>query len=86
MICKTVKLPGGGVAIACGSRPRVKKCVACQRPGLLLCDWKMPGGKTCDRPICADHADHVAEDKDLCPAHQQAYREWLAARVIPPPR
>jgi hypothetical protein len=40
----------------------------------------MGEGKTCDRPICSDHAETVAPNKDLCPEHQEAYRVWLAKR------
>jgi hypothetical protein len=76
MACRTIVVNGVG-AIVCGPRPRSKKCCACAKPGELLCDWKIGGGKTCDKPICAEHAQHVDDDKDLCPEHQEAYRNWL---------
>jgi len=44
------------------------------------CDWKTGGGKTCSVWLCADHAQEVAPDKHLCPAHQQAYRRWQAGK------
>jgi hypothetical protein len=75
-----MELPGGGYAIVCGPKPRGGRCWACKRPGTRLCDWKMGEGKTCDRPICSDHAETVAPNKDLCPEHQEAYRVWLAKR------
>lgn len=65
--------------IACGRGPKRKRC-ECGNPGPLLCDWKVGRGKTCDKPICHHHAQHVADDKDLCPEHQIAYAEWLAKR------
>jgi len=67
------KLPwGDGSMIVCGSkvRPGPKCWVShCPTPAIKDCDWPLPDGKTCDRPICNDHADHVGEDKDWCPAH-----------------
>lgn len=44
------------------------------------CDWKMGEGKTCDQWICSDHAREVGDNKHLCPDHQEAYDEWLAAK------
>lgn len=44
------------------------------------CDWKLGGGKTCDKPICAGHAQQVGPNKHLCPDHQVAYVEWKAKR------
>lgn len=78
MPCHTIKVDGT-VAIICTSRGRQKRC-ACGRPARYLCDWKLGGGKTCDRPICAVHAEEVAKDKHLCVDHQAAYARWLDAR------
>ncbi len=81
MNCNHVKLPGGGFAIVCGRghpTPRCRWCVS--RPGKFLCDWKLAGGKTCDKPICPEHAQEVAPNKHLCPEHQKAYAAWLAER------
>lgn len=81
MTCDRVQLPGGGVAIVCsrGRRPR-PKC-ACGKPSSLLCDWKVKGG-TCDAPICVSCAEHVGNDKDLCPTHREAYAAWRAAKGV----
>lgn len=79
MSCDYIKAPGGGVAIVC-SRTRRRKCVACHLAGGFQCDWKVSEGKTCDRFICAEHAQEVAPGKHLCPVHQEAYKAWLAAR------
>lgn len=81
MTCEFVSLPGGGVAIVCGTRTR-RKCRGCGRPATLECDWKVPGRKsgTCDAPICARCATSPAPGKDLCPDHAEAYKAWLAAR------
>jgi hypothetical protein len=82
MHCTYVKLPGGMSAIVCTSgRSRVKHCTACDQVAPYLCDWKIGGGKTCDLPICAVHAEEVATDKHLCPKHSRAYQQWLTQRA-----
>ncbi len=82
MHCTHVTLPGGISAIVCGSgrRPHTY-CVACDQVAAFLCDWKMGGGKTCDRQLCAVHAEEVAENKHLCPAHSKAWAQWRAQRA-----
>lgn len=87
MKCTRVQMPGGGTAIICGPRQRQRKCGACpvpRSPATLLCDWKMPGGKTCDKPLCSLHGRKVADDKHLCPEHSAAYDQWLAKRKDAP--
>jgi hypothetical protein len=81
MICDRVSLPDGGTAIVCSSGRR-KRC-ACGRPADLLCDWKVPARRsgTCDAPICSTCTTSPTADKDLCPTHGQAYRDWLAVRA-----
>lgn len=82
MHCSHVKLPGGVSAIVCTSgRRQVKHCTACDRVAPFLCDWKVTGGKTCDLPICAGHAEEVAENKHLCPKHSKAWAQWQAQRA-----
>lgn len=36
---------------------------------LYLCDWVLPSGKTCDAPLCTEHAITTGPDKHLCPRH-----------------
>lgn len=79
MPCHGVSIPGGGSAIICTGRRRAKKC-ACGNPAALLCDWKRTGGGTCDKPICSQCTTSPAPDKDLCPDHAAAFREWQAKR------
>jgi hypothetical protein len=81
--CSTVKLPGGGTAIVCGPRGRRRRCSVggCTASAALLCDWKIGDGKTCDAPICREHAEEVAPDKHLCRRHQVDYRDWLKRRA-----
>lgn len=84
MTCRIVKV-GESVAIVCGPRPRRQKCSSCGAGAGLLCDWKLGGGKTCDKPICRACAMEVEPEKHLCREHQAAYREWSSRRAGAPP-
>jgi hypothetical protein len=35
----------------------------------FLCDYVLPGGKTCDAPLCRDHATYIGPDRHHCPRH-----------------
>jgi hypothetical protein len=41
----------------------------CLAPSSFLCDHKLPNGKTCDAPLCAEHATEVGPDRHYCPRH-----------------
>ena len=74
MSCETVTLPGGGFAIVCrrGSQKQPKKpciVIGCRRPVAFLCDQDVGQGRTCDRGMCASHAQEVGPDRHHCPAH-----------------
>lgn len=71
MPCHPIQLDGGARGFVCTGRQKRKRCVSCNRPADLLCDWKVkerPSG-TCDAPICATCTSKPAEGKDLCPKH-----------------
>jgi len=76
MACEHIKFPDGTTAIICGL-PSRKHCV-CGRAADFLCDWKVAGRRsgTCDKPICAAHAEQVAPGKHLCPEHQEEWEQW----------
>jgi len=77
--CVHVDLGGGSFAIARIAGKRPEPCRFCRKkPSERLCDWKVAGGKTCDAPMCAECAIHVGKDKDICPAHREAYERWAA--------
>ena len=80
MSCDPVVLHGGARAIVC-SRGRRYKCFACHAGAGYQCDWKIGGGRRCDRFICPTHALEVAPGKHLCPEHDQAYAAWKARRA-----
>jgi hypothetical protein len=83
MPCQTIHLPGRGTAIVCGPRLRrhIRRCIACNCPDTMctmkLCDYPLPGkaGRTCDAPVCVEHARHVEPDTDYCPQHIQLAQE-----------
>lgn len=49
----------------------------------FLCDWKIGPRMTCDQPLCESHAQQVAPDRHLCPAHQIEYQQWRRERTRP---
>jgi hypothetical protein len=60
---------GRVTAIVCTrGRRRPKPCRWCKNPGTRLCDYKV-GGKTCDAPLCGDHAKSLQGGLDHCPDH-----------------
>jgi hypothetical protein len=71
-----LKVNGMSVHVRMDKRQSEKmRCGNCRRHTLdkRLCDWKMPGGKDCDRPICEFCTVSPAPDKDLCPEHAAAW-------------
>lgn len=52
---------GDGI-VACGFQ-------GCPYIAERLCDYPMGGGKTCDQPLCEDHAQRQADEIDFCPTH-----------------
>ena len=49
-----------------------RNCSCCMRAADSLCDYPMGEGKTCDAPLCGDHAcvQGRRQDRiDFCPAH-----------------
>jgi hypothetical protein len=63
-----VELPGGGMAIVCGSSP-ARRCVRCRKPATIQCDFPLPGGKTCDTYLCRVCAVPMGRGRDYCPEH-----------------
>jgi hypothetical protein len=45
------------------------KRVRCMGISQYLCDWPVDGGKTCDAPLCEEHATQIGPDRHLCPRH-----------------
>ncbi len=76
MPCSSLRINGMGV-IVCGPK-RIRGCVKCREIADRECDWKLPNGKTCDKPICAKCTVSPAPEKDLCPEHAAAWAKHPA--------
>jgi hypothetical protein len=83
MACRTIAIPGRGIALVCGPalRRTPRRCIVCHCPDWLVtmkrCDYALGPGpaQTCDRPVCGEHASHIEPDTDLCPAHARDSNE-----------
>lgn len=67
-----LKLPEGGTAIVCGTKP-MKACICQAKVSAYLCDYPMelsPG--TCDAPLCDDCRRPQGPNIDYCPDHDNA--------------
>lgn len=53
-------------------KPATMRCCAISG---FLCDWQLPDGGTCDKPLCEEHAQQVAKDRHLCPEHLARLRD-----------
>lgn len=73
--CVQMALPGGGVAIVRLSGKRPQPCQWCATLSTKLCDFvvsspqQITHKRTCDAPMCAQHAKSVGHDLDYCPEH-----------------
>lgn len=45
------------------------KVVRCCAMSTFLCDHELEDGKTCDAPLCEEHATAIEPDRHLCPRH-----------------
>jgi hypothetical protein len=83
---------GNGEAMfICGRDLDVAPCRGpeCVYDGEFLCDFPMGRGKTCDLPLCGDHAREVGPELHLCPLHFPMWIEKARTDRVnpwPPPR
>lgn len=73
MTCYILRKDGNHVGFICGDFG--EPCRECGSVADYLCDYPVGEGKTCDRPICVDHAAEVGPEIHYCHGHQA---EWLA--------
>lgn len=57
----------------------------CHEPGCgavhdLLCDWPIGDGKTCDLPMCPDHAREIGVNRHLCLIHHGIWQAQSAPK------
>lgn len=65
------KLPAACVARITYENPVVPSTRCCAI-STFLCDFELEDGKTCDAPLCPEHARQVGPDRHLCPRHALA--------------
>ena len=68
MTCK-IRKAGDGYSISCSKNTLHEKCRYCPRKGVVLCDYILPSGKTCDTALCLEHSIRI-EGKDYCVYHK----------------
>jgi len=70
---ETTRFPdGGGRIVHRLRRPARQRCAYCQMDSTKLCDHVLPGGKTCDKPMCLIHTAAGAQPgTDLCREHRK---------------
>jgi len=75
MPCEWIKFPDGTVAIVKHAKRRQQKCRWCSKQSTKLCDFSISSPqqvthrKTCDAPMCDEHAKPVGPNIDYCPEH-----------------
>ena len=71
MPCDFFRSPDGKmVGVICSrGRHEVKRCAYCGKPATILCDYPLPSGKTCDRPMCNKCRTKIGPDLDVCRVH-----------------
>lgn len=72
--CRVKDRGDGGAFFVCGELG--EHCADCAGVAEFLCDYPVGDGKTCDRPMCADHAREVAPDVHYCDAHHKMWQEF----------
>jgi hypothetical protein len=55
--------------IICTRARRPQKCAYCSNDSTLLCDFKLGGGKSCDKPICKRCSVSIGPGVDHCRIH-----------------
>jgi hypothetical protein len=58
-----------GMIICSRGHWRPPKCQWCDKPSTKLCDYPIEKGRTCDAPMCEEHAKRQGPNVDTCPNH-----------------
>lgn len=51
-------------------------CAECADLPTFLCDFPIAAGKTCDKHLCAAHANIVAPDTHFCAGHYRQFKDF----------
>lgn len=63
-----------GTIFVCGDLG--EHCADCSDLGTLLCDYPVGDGKTCDRPMCEEHAHEIGHELHYCEAHNKMWEAF----------
>lgn len=72
--CEAKKETVGQTMFLCGELG--DHCADCSAVADNLCDFPVGSGKTCDRPICDDHAHEIGPDLHYCQAHYGMWQDF----------
>lgn len=65
------------VGIACSrGKKQPDRCYVCGKSATILCDAPVGNnafGKSCDKPMCKEHAHRIGNDNDVCDYHFNEY-------------
>lgn len=75
MTCYSLRDNGRHVGFMCGDLG--DPCRECGAVADFLCDFPVGEGKTCDRPICEEHAAEIGPEVHYCQVH---HAEWTGFR------
>lgn len=80
MTCYVFREPDGAIGFMCGDLGPHCNEPGCGAPGDNLCDSPMGKGKTCDLPLCDEHAREVGENRHFCPVHHHMWQAQTAPK------
>jgi len=72
--CRAKEGTAGQTVFICGDLG--DHCADCSALGEFLCDFPVGDGKTCDRPICEEHAHEIAPELHYCDAHLKMWQDF----------
>ena len=75
--CEMKARSGDGKYTICGDLGA--HCHRCAGVGDFLCDFPVGDGKTCDAPMCEQHAHEIGIELHYCQAHYDMWQQFKAS-------
>jgi len=83
MACHIIKDKKLGTVFLCGCKMLADKlCRKCNAIADKLCDYPVGNEKTCDAPLCGEHAINITGDIDYCPDHAKEHLGWKNKKLL----
>lgn len=76
MPCYIERMKDGGTMFLCGDLGPHCAAERCAAASEFLCDFPVGKDRTCDLPLCANHAHEVAPHLHYCPGHLMLWKEF----------